>query len=345
MAPAVATDPPRAPRHTMLDTVIAEPLEPVLPSRAEDPDATGRPADVQRAWYDSLRCGLLAHGLLRRGCETCHQELLVPCGCKRRGFCPSCAGRRMAQTAAHLVAQVSPWVPTRQWVVSVPIPLRSCMAGAQDLTATVQTMPRHQGIDGEATQAGTPYWHWARFLGRVFALARATCPWCRRGTLRIMAVITQESVLTRILRHLQLASVPPPIAPAWSRQEICAFASAHAPWRRPVSAVRAAEVSLLPLRPCHPGAILLPLPATTGRAKAHAPGEPWRLPLTSPQQHVQATHCRAAPRCALLRQAAAGREGRGQHRARGAAAGACVSGGTGRKCLCFSYTPSRKWSN
>jgi hypothetical protein len=30
----------------------------------------------------------------------------------------------MTQTAAHLVAQVIPWVPTRQWVVSVPLPLR-----------------------------------------------------------------------------------------------------------------------------------------------------------------------------------------------------------------------------
>src|SRR5262245_46538316 len=30
----------------------------------------------------------------------CQQELLLPFNCKRRGFCPSCAGRRMAQTAA-----------------------------------------------------------------------------------------------------------------------------------------------------------------------------------------------------------------------------------------------------
>jgi hypothetical protein len=46
-----------------------------------------------------------------------------------------------------------------------------------------------------------------------------TCPFCRRGALRIIATITQESVITRILRHLKLASVPPPIAPARSRQE------------------------------------------------------------------------------------------------------------------------------
>ena len=48
----------------------------------------------------------------------------------------------MAQTAAHLVTCVIPWVPTRQWVVSVPVPLRYWMAASQDLTATVHTIIR-----------------------------------------------------------------------------------------------------------------------------------------------------------------------------------------------------------
>src|SRR5207249_8382856 len=79
---------------------------------------------------------------LRLGCDTCHHEWLLPFSCKRRGFCPSCAGRRMAQMAAHLVEQVIPWVPMRQRVVSVPIPLRYWMAGSQDLTAKVHTIIR-----------------------------------------------------------------------------------------------------------------------------------------------------------------------------------------------------------
>ena len=54
----------------------------------------------------------------------------------------SCAGRRMAQSAAHLVAQVIPWVPTRQWVVSVPVPVRYWMAASQDLTAQIHTIIR-----------------------------------------------------------------------------------------------------------------------------------------------------------------------------------------------------------
>src|SRR5436309_731548 len=48
----------------------------------------------------------------------------------------------MAQTAAHLVTCVIPWVPTRQWVVAVPIPLRYWMASSQDLTAKVHTIIR-----------------------------------------------------------------------------------------------------------------------------------------------------------------------------------------------------------
>src|SRR4029453_6029115 len=116
------------PSQTLLYQVVADHLETFLASLDADPDAQGLPAYVQRAWYDYLQCGLLGHGVLRLGGDPCHKELLLPFSCKRRGFCPSCAGRRMAQTAAHLVARVIPWVPIRQWVVSVPVP-RNCVGG------------------------------------------------------------------------------------------------------------------------------------------------------------------------------------------------------------------------
>jgi len=489
MAPALATYAPRDPSRTVLYHVIADHLETFLAALDADPDAPGLPASVQREFYAYVQCGILAHGFLRLGCDTCPKELLLPFSCKRRGFCPSCAARRMAQTAAHLVVRVLPWVPTRPWVVSVPVPLRYWLAASQDLTATVHTIirttigqydvnqavtcgvprdqvqpgsvtflqrfgsalqlhlhfhcvflegvscdrtaarlkprfvksepptdtdiaavvqklshrvsrtlrslgyleaggdaavatgsdplvedapalartlaasvtqriafgermgqkvrrigagfghagetprltgprcasvqgfslhantqipahrrdalerlirstargavslerlqedangallstcthpwsdgttgitlsplelleklaalvplphvhlvryggclaphshvrgsiiptPRQQGLDGEEVPTGTPYWPWARLLGRVFGLEMRTCPLCRRGSLHLMAVITQESVITRILRHLQLASVPPPMAPARCRPELCVF--------------------------------------------------------------------------------------------------------------------------
>ena len=36
--------------------------------------------------------------------------------------------RRMSETAAHIVDHVIPCIPTRQWVLSVPKPLRYLMA-------------------------------------------------------------------------------------------------------------------------------------------------------------------------------------------------------------------------
>ena len=93
-----------------------------------------------------------------------------------------------------------------------------CLAPHSQLRGAIIPTPRQQGMDGHEATTGTPRWSWARLLGRVFDLDMATCPFCRRGSLRLMAVITQEAVITRILRHLKLAAVPPPIAPARSRQ-------------------------------------------------------------------------------------------------------------------------------
>jgi Putative transposase len=117
-----------------------------------------------------------------------------------------------------------------------------CLAPHSQLRGAIIPTPRQQGVDGEEGKTDTPSWSWARLLGRVFALDMATClpplcgrrealraapsqtrqpcdlPLCRCGSLRIVAAITQESVITRILRYCKLASVPPPIAPARARQ-------------------------------------------------------------------------------------------------------------------------------
>ena len=51
-----------------------------------------------------LRCGDFEHGFLVAQCQRCGDSLRVPFACKSRGICPSCMGRRMAETAALLVA-------------------------------------------------------------------------------------------------------------------------------------------------------------------------------------------------------------------------------------------------
>ncbi len=137
----------------MLYKVIAEQLETFLAALDADPDAKGLPAYVQREFYAYVQCSILAHGFLRLGCDTCQKELLLPFSRKRRGLCPSCAGRRMAQTAAHPVECVVPWIPTRQWVVSVPISLQYWMAVSKDLTASKR--PR-RAIGPRINRSGEP---------------------------------------------------------------------------------------------------------------------------------------------------------------------------------------------
>ena len=84
-----------------------------------------------------LECGILAHGFLRPRCGECGHDKLLAFSCKRRGFYPSCGARRMSQTAAHLVHRVIPHVPVRQWVLSLPIPLRLLLAAQPELVTPV----------------------------------------------------------------------------------------------------------------------------------------------------------------------------------------------------------------
>jgi hypothetical protein len=74
--------------------------------------------------FSHLECGILAQGFARVRCGGCGHDFLIAFSCKGRSVCPSCNTRRMAETAAHLVDQVFPQVPVRQWVLSLPKRLR-----------------------------------------------------------------------------------------------------------------------------------------------------------------------------------------------------------------------------
>ena len=74
-----------------------------------------------------------------------------------------------------------------------------CVAPPSRRRAAIIPTPRQQGMDGEDTQPGPPYWHWARLLGRVFDRDMATClPIVRRTPpppLRCAAVAHCASLL------------------------------------------------------------------------------------------------------------------------------------------------------
>ena len=105
--------------------------------QTESAAGAGLPQFVQDEFDAFLECGILAHGFLRLHCGECGHDKLVAFSCKRRGFCPSCGVRRMAQTAANLLDHAIPRVPVRKWVLSLPFPLRLPMAAPPKLVTLV----------------------------------------------------------------------------------------------------------------------------------------------------------------------------------------------------------------
>ena len=86
--------------------------------------------------------------MLEENYEGCKHEHLVAFSCKGRGFCPSCAARRMAETGAKFVEEVLPAVPYRQWVLSFPIPLRLLFAYRPELLSPVLAVVT-RGLTGD----------------------------------------------------------------------------------------------------------------------------------------------------------------------------------------------------
>ena len=84
------------PENGVLHTVLPEHVETLL-AHGQERDRPA-PRFVERAY---LECGLLCYGFVRLRCAACGHDLLIALSCKGRGFCPSCGGRRMADTAAH----------------------------------------------------------------------------------------------------------------------------------------------------------------------------------------------------------------------------------------------------
>jgi hypothetical protein len=130
----------RRPEETTLYRLVQEHIESFL-AQVEAESGVALPEFVKAEFDAFLACGILAHGFLRLRCSECAHEKLVAFSCKRRGFCPSCGARRMAETAAHLVDRVIPPVPVRQWVLSFPIPLRILFAAQPQLLAAIAGDP------------------------------------------------------------------------------------------------------------------------------------------------------------------------------------------------------------
>ena len=136
---ATAGSSARYERHQPEETLLYQLVQQHYPAFKASLEAQGQnlPRYIQQAFEGLLQSGRLEYGFLRVRCDDCHHERLVAFSCKRRGFCPSCGARRMAESAALLIDEVFPKVPIRQWVLSVPFQLRFLLARHPEMMGQV----------------------------------------------------------------------------------------------------------------------------------------------------------------------------------------------------------------
>jgi hypothetical protein len=127
---------PRRPQETVLYDLVRGNLETFL-AHARANYEGGLPRYVERELRAYLACGDFSRGFMRAHCDACGHDLLIAFSCGSRSICPSCTGRRMANTAAFLVDRVLPDVPLRQYVLTLPYELRKLVAFKADVLTTI----------------------------------------------------------------------------------------------------------------------------------------------------------------------------------------------------------------
>ncbi len=122
------------PERTLLYQVLAREWEPWHAERQADERRTQLPNYVVREMEAFFRCGILDHGFVILSCDGCGEKLPVAFSCKKRGICRSCCAKRMSEISTHLVENVLPHAPVRQWVTTFSHALRYWMAASRKLT-------------------------------------------------------------------------------------------------------------------------------------------------------------------------------------------------------------------
>ena len=199
-------------RHRPEQTLLYQIIERHYPEFRDVMAMQGKslPLHVQQEFDDYLKCGRLEHGFLRVQCTHCHHEYLVAFSCKRRGFCPSCDARRMAESAALLVDEVLPERPIRQWVLSFPFQLPNSKYRV-DVTPAKRCKGRsHQENEDKTPAQRHRAMTWAQRLKRVFNIDVSVCPKCG-GEAKVIASIEDQAVIDKIPVYLmKKGALPPP---------------------------------------------------------------------------------------------------------------------------------------
>ena len=128
------------PEKTLLYRVLAREWDSWFAERQADTERSPLPAYVEREFEAYFRCGRLEYGFVLSSYDGCGDDLPVAFSCKKRGFCASCGAKRKSETAVHLIDNVLPHVPFRQWVTTFPHALRFWMAASRKLTGKVHQL-------------------------------------------------------------------------------------------------------------------------------------------------------------------------------------------------------------
>jgi len=146
----------RRPEQSALYQVVRDNLY-TLYAAIEQGFAAPLPGFVREELEGYVDCGVLSRGFAVLACPECSERIVVGFSCKGLGFCPSCSGRRMAQTAANLVEHVLPErAPLRQFVLTLPFELRARLAYDGKLLGAVC----HAFVDSVLG------WYWRHFEAR-----------------------------------------------------------------------------------------------------------------------------------------------------------------------------------
>ena len=154
---------PRNPESCVIEGVLRAHLDEFLERVSDETDGSSIPDFVRRELRAIQDCGDFMRGFSRLRCDSCRSDRIVPFSCKSR-VCPSCAGRRMSDTAAWLVDRVlRPDIGWRQYVVTFPAPLAVGLCFREKLASAVvrvcmRVLSEHQRARARAagTDLGPP---------------------------------------------------------------------------------------------------------------------------------------------------------------------------------------------
>ena len=118
----------REPEKTALYQVLQRHLLTFEQQWTDEVSGRTLPKFVTAELHGFMSCGILGRAFAHLYCKDCREHHVVAFSCKARAVCPSCLGRRMSAGAANLVDHVLPDVPIRQFVVTMPFPLRFPLA-------------------------------------------------------------------------------------------------------------------------------------------------------------------------------------------------------------------------